>query len=35
MNDAAPHTQQNAAPLDHAAIHAIMMGIKGANIEPQ
>jgi len=27
MNDAAPHTQQNAAPLDHAAIRAIMLGI--------
>src|SRR3954471_18906521 len=27
MNDAAPRTQQNSAPLDHAAIRAIMMGI--------
>ena len=27
MNDAAPHTQQNSAPLDHAAIRAIMLGI--------
>jgi EmrB/QacA subfamily drug resistance transporter len=27
MNDAAPHTQQDAAPLDHAAIRAIMLGI--------
>src|SRR3954453_3648612 len=27
MNDAAPRTQQNSAPLDPAAIHAIMMGI--------
>jgi EmrB/QacA subfamily drug resistance transporter len=27
MNDATPHTQQNSAPLDHAAIRAIMLGI--------
>jgi len=27
MNDAAPRTQQNSAPLDHAAIRAIMLGI--------
>jgi len=27
MNDAAPHAQQNSAPLDHAAIRAIMLGI--------
>src|SRR5258707_140088 len=27
MNDAAPHTQQNSAPLDHAAIRVIMLGI--------
>jgi EmrB/QacA subfamily drug resistance transporter len=27
MNDAAPHTEQNSAPLDHAAIRAIMLGI--------
>src|SRR5438046_10098142 len=27
MNDAAPHTPQNSAPLDHAAIRAIMLGI--------
>src|SRR6187549_2123542 len=27
MNDAAPHTQQDSAPLDHAAIRAIMLGI--------
>lgn len=27
MNDAAPHLQQNSAPLDHAAIRAIMLGI--------
>src|SRR5437588_10170068 len=27
MNDAAPHTQQHSAPLDHAAIRAIMLGI--------
>src|SRR5436190_6495801 len=27
MNDAAPNTQQNSAPLDHAAIRAIMLGI--------
>jgi EmrB/QacA subfamily drug resistance transporter len=27
MNDAAPHVQQNSAPLDHAAIRAIMLGI--------
>src|SRR4051812_23998777 len=27
MNDAASHMQQNSAPLDHAAIRAIMLGI--------
>src|SRR6266853_1823046 len=27
MNDAAPNTQQNSAPLDHVAIRAIMLGI--------
>ncbi len=27
MNDAAPHMQQDSAPLDHAAIRAIMLGI--------
>jgi EmrB/QacA subfamily drug resistance transporter len=27
MNDAAPHAQQASAPLDHAAIRAIMLGI--------
>ena len=27
MNDAAPHTHQESAPLDHAAIRAIMLGI--------
>src|SRR5882724_4886765 len=27
MNDATPHTQQNSALLDHAAIRAIMLGI--------
>jgi EmrB/QacA subfamily drug resistance transporter len=27
MNDAAPQTQPNSAPLDHAAIRAIMLGI--------
>jgi EmrB/QacA subfamily drug resistance transporter len=27
MNDATPHMQQNSAPLDHAAIRAIMLGI--------
>src|SRR3954465_12161014 len=26
-NISAPHTQQNSAPLDHAAIRAIMLGI--------
>jgi len=27
MKNAAPHTQQNSAPFDHAAIRAIMFGI--------